>query len=142
MGRQVPTAGALASARLAPTLARAHTFRMVRWVRGISLVLIGFGAVGLHACQTGCEKEKIDRAVAFLEAHQSCQADADCVVISDFCEELPGGSCGQLTMNKQGADSAEWQSLEQELKDCAPDKCTVCLAALIPRCSNGSCGGP
>ena len=77
-----------------------------------------------------------------MEAHQSCETDEDCVVVSDYCEELPGGWCGQLTMSREGADSAEWGEIDAELSDCGPSECTVCLGALVPTCNKGSCGGP
>jgi hypothetical protein len=99
-------------------------------------------AIGLSGCESGCNEETIERAQRFLESHQSCEVDADCVVVSDFCEELPGGFCGQLTMNRTGERSGEWRDLEEELRDCAPSKCTECLALLVPRCANGSCSGP
>ncbi|HEX6767297.1 MAG TPA: hypothetical protein VF103_17485 [Polyangiaceae bacterium] len=98
--------------------------------------------VGLWGCESSCDQKTVDRAVAFMEGHQSCEVDADCVVVGDFCEEIPGGWCGQLTMNRSGKESAEWRAIEDELRDCAPSKCTVCLGALEPSCSNGSCGGP
>ena len=95
----------------------------------------------LSACND-CDDETIDRAVDFLEAHQSCEVDADCVVVSTFCDELPGGMCGQLTMSRKGEESPEWQALAEELDDCSPSECTECAAALEPRCGDGSCGGP
>jgi hypothetical protein len=99
-------------------------------------------AVGATGCRSSCDQETVDRAVAILEANQSCETDADCRVVSDFCEELPGGWCGQLVMNRQGVESAEWKAVSAELKDCGPSECTQCLGALVPTCSNGSCGGP
>jgi hypothetical protein len=98
-------------------------------------------AVALPACESGCDPGTVNQASAFLDAHQSCEADEDCVTVRDFCGELPGGFCGQLGMNRQGAESAQWMALERELRDCAPDKCTVCDALLVPTCSNGSCSG-
>lgn len=103
---------------------------------GIAVVLL---AGALPGC--GCDQEAIDRAVAFLDAHQSCRTDDDCAVVSDMCETIPGGSCGQLAMNRTGAESAEWRSIRDDLEGCAPDKCAVCLGLLVPTCSNGSCRG-
>jgi hypothetical protein len=89
----------------------------------------------------GCPQKTIDEANAFIKAHQSCETNDDCRVIHDHCEMLSGGFCGQLAMNKEGAESAEWKALDRELGDCAPDSCERCLAALLPTCTNGSCGG-
>jgi len=93
----------------------------------------------LQACSWGCDDATVGRAAAFIDAHQACATDDDCVVISDACGEIPGGNCGQLTMNRNGAESAEWVSLARELDDCASDSCTVCTAALVPTCTNGTC---
>ncbi len=82
---------------------------MVKRGRWSEFALVAVGVAGLYGC--GCDKETVDRAVRFIETHQSCQTDADCVVIRDFCEALPGGYCGQLTMSRAGAESAEWSSL-------------------------------
>ncbi|HEY3493289.1 MAG TPA: hypothetical protein VGK73_01330 [Polyangiaceae bacterium] len=112
------------------------------WGKLVAVLLVGTAALGLHACSSGCDQETVDRAVAFLESHQACESDDDCVVVGDYCEELPGGYCGQLTMNRAGLESAEWQAIAADLEGCAPSECTVCLAALVPGCANGSCGGP
>lgn len=102
-------------------------------------VAIGTGAVFLQGCDSGCDPETIDAAGAFLDAHQSCETDADCVVVRDSCGEVPGGYCGQLTMNRLGAESAQWRAITEELSDCAPESCAECLALLIPRCTNNVC---
>jgi hypothetical protein len=108
-----------------------------------SAVIVGCATTLLFTlgCTDKCDPETIDKAVAFLDSHQSCETDEDCTTVSDFCEELPGGFCGQLAMSKEGAESSEWKALEQELGDCGPDECTVCNAELIPSCGNGSCRG-
>lgn len=77
-----------------------------------------------------------------MKAHQSCTADADCVIVPDYCGTLPGGFCGQLVMNKAGRDAAEWGDIGKELDDCSPDECTQCLAVRGVGCNNGSCNGP
>lgn len=117
---------------------------MNRWIRRGSAGAALIAAVGLWGCESGCNEETVERARLFLESHQSCEVDADCVIVSDFCGEIPSETalCGQLTMNRQGQQSAEWQELEEELGDCGPRECTQCLAARVPGCSNGSCGGP
>ena len=107
----------------------------------VALAALGLALVSLHGCASGCDEETIDRAVAFLDTHQTCTTNADCVTVSDMCEELPGGFCGQLPMNREGASSAQWNSIERQLKDCAPESCTVCSAALVPTCTNGACRG-
>jgi hypothetical protein len=108
----------------------------------VGLVLVVSAALAVQGCKTGCEPETIERAVAFLKAHQSCEIDEDCVVVSDYCEAIPGGFCGQLVMNRAGASSGEWASLDAELSDCGPSECTMCLAAVLPACRDGSCNGP
>jgi hypothetical protein len=102
--------------------------------------VLGVAALLSQACSTGCDAELIGRAVAFIDAHQACETDDDCVVIRDFCEELPGGWCGQLQgMNRTGAESPSWHALSEELKGCAPDSCTTCDGLLVPNCSGGFC---
>jgi hypothetical protein len=107
----------------------------------VGLLLVVSAALAAQGCKT-CERKTIERATAFLEAHQSCEVDADCVAVSDYCEEIPGGFCGQLVMNRAGSSSPEWAALDAELKDCSPSDCEVCLAAVVPTCTDGSCGGP
>jgi hypothetical protein len=102
--------------------------------------LLGVAALLNQGCSTGCDDETVDRAVAFIDAHQSCVTDDDCVVIRDFCEELPGGYCGQLGMNREGAESTEWRSLTADLQDCAPSSCSVCDGGFALRCTNNVCG--
>jgi hypothetical protein len=115
---------------------------MGRWSPVVSLAVTALGALAFQACKSGCDGELVDRAMVFMQSHQSCAVDDDCVVVGDFCETLPGGYCGQLTMNRTGAESAEWRSITDELGSCAPGSCEVCLAALVPACSDGVCGGP
>jgi len=94
-------------------------------------------------CKSGsCDRELVDHAETFLEAHQSCVTDADCVIVKDFCGTLPNGYCGQLVVSKDGKDSAEWSDISDALKDCSPEECTQCLAARVPACNDGRCGGP
>lgn len=101
---------------------------------------LGMAALLGQACSTGCDDETIDRAVAFIDTHQECETDDDCVVIHDFCGEVPGAAlCGQLSMNRAGAESGEWRAITEDLRDCAPSECTQCLAALVPGCGNGVC---
>jgi hypothetical protein len=104
----------------------------------VTVVLALVGAC-LSGCKTGCDGDTIQRATDYLDAHQSCETDDDCVIVSDYCGELPGGFCGQLPMSRAGAVSARWKQLDAELRDCAPDECAVCLAAAIPACTEGSC---
>ena len=112
---------------------------MRRLLRIMSMAVVLGSLSILSACQDGCDAATVDRAVAFLDAHQSCATDEDCVTVSDYCEELPGGYCGQLPMSRAGAESPEWKDLDRKLRDCAPDKCAVCGALLIPSCQEGSC---
>ena len=96
-------------------------------------------ALALLGCESGCDEEAIDRAVAFIDANQACETDDDCTVVHDFCAEIPGGFCGQIAMSEQGAESGAWKAIERELSDCAPSSCEVCLAGLVPTCTAGSC---
>ncbi len=98
--------------------------------------------VAPQGCAAGkCEQKLVDDATAFVKQHQSCTVDADCVVISDYCQALAGGFCGQLVMNRDGQESSQWATFDHELKDCGPDECTVCNAAVTPACHGGSCTG-
>jgi hypothetical protein len=102
-------------------------------------IALGVAALLSQACSTGCDAEVVNRAVAFIDEHQACETDNDCVNISDFCEELPGGWCGQQLMNRTGAESLDWHALSLELRACAPDSCTTCDGLLVPTCSGGVC---
>lgn len=104
--------------------------------------LLGAAALLSQSCSSGCDGELIDDAVAFIDAHQSCETDEDCVDIGDFCEELPGGWCGQKFMNRAGAVSVEWRELSRQLRSCAPSPCTVCGGLFLPQCSGGVCATP
>jgi len=115
---------------------------MKRWFGEACVGGLLLASLGLWGCKTECDEATVERAKRFLESHQSCEANSDCVTVSDFCGEIPGGSCGALIMNRKGEQTAEWQELEEELADCAPSECTVCGAAIVPGCGNGSCGGP
>lgn len=140
----VPGCAAGSPAYGVPLVARELLFHseMERWIHR-ARVAAAFVAMGLLGCEAECDQATVDRAVQFLESHQSCEVDADCVIVGDFCGEIPSENalCGQLTMNEQGKQSAEWRGIEEELGDCAPSECTRCLAARVPGCSNGSCGG-
>jgi hypothetical protein len=108
----------------------------------MKLVAVAGVAIVIAGCESdSCDDDIVDRAGAFVDGHQSCQTDEDCTVVSDSCGEVPGGYCGQLPMNREGAESAEWKNLERALRDCAPSSCVVCDAALVPTCKDGSCGG-
>ena len=93
-------------------------------------------------CQGSCDDEIVDRAVAFMKAHQSCEVDADCTTVGDYCGALPDGMCGQLPMNREGKLSSEWEEISRELDKCAPLDCTKCGAALDTSCKEGSCYHP
>jgi hypothetical protein len=107
------------------------------------VLLVGLGGLGVSGCgDEGCDPALVQRASAFIDAHQSCETDDDCVVIGDHCGVLPGGFCGQLSMSRDAEASAEWRSLDAELSDCSPSSCAVCAAALVPTCTSGSCSRP
>ena len=108
----------------------------------IKLVAFAAVALAIAGCESdSCDEEVVDRAEAFVDAHQSCQSNDDCTVVSDSCGEIPGGFCGQLAMNREGAESAEWKARQRELHACAPSSCVVCDAALVPTCKDNSCRG-
>lgn len=109
------------------------------WIN--ALVALGLSSFAMLSCDadSGCEAGTVDRALAFLDAHQSCETNADCAVVSDFCGELPGGFCGQLAISREGAESAEWKAIEQRLRECSSSSCVVCDAALVPTCKSGFC---
>lgn len=107
------------------------------WIKLVALAAVALAIAGCDS--DSCDEEVVDRAGAFVDAHQSCQTNDDCTVVSDFCGEVPGGFCGQLSMNREGAESAEWKARERALKACAPSSCTVCDAALLPTCKDNSC---
>jgi hypothetical protein len=96
-------------------------------------------AIALLGCDSGCDEEAIDRAVAFINDNQACDTDDDCAVVGDFCAEIPGGFCGQIAMSRAGAESSDWNALERQLSDCARSSCDVCAAALVPTCTAGAC---
>jgi hypothetical protein len=75
-----------------------------------------------------------------VEAHRSCVTNDDCVIVSDHCRKIPGGFCGQLSINREGAKSEDWKRLEGLLDECGPNSCTMCAVALGPTCAEGSCG--
>ena len=116
---------------------------MNRWIRRGSAGAALVAAVGLWGCESGCNEQAVERAQRFIETHQSCEGDQDCVIVDDFCGQIHGEHtlCGQLTMNRQGKESAEWREIEEELGECTGE-CARCLAARGVGCSNGSCGGP
>jgi len=118
----------------------ALTWMRERLLALASLVAVAATATGCKA--DACDQDLVTRAESFLEAHQSCAADADCVIVGDFCGTLPNGYCGQLVMNRAGKASAEWADLTDALNDCAPTDCAVCLAVRGVGCKDGTCGGP
>jgi hypothetical protein len=97
--------------------------------------------VGFSGCEAGCDDEIVDRAIQSLDSHQGCEGPPDCVILSDFCGELPGGVCGQTTMNREGRESAKWLAIEKELGECVPTECGDCEAGRLPTCINGACNG-
>jgi hypothetical protein len=116
---------------------------MKGWLGEACVVGLWIASLGLWGCETGCSEETVARAERYLESHQSCRFDSDCVTVSDFCGEIGNGLCGSIVMNRDGENTAEWQELEEELADCAPSDCSDCEAAVVPACGSlGSCAGP
>jgi hypothetical protein len=105
-----------------------------------SLGAVTILVLGVFGCDpNSCDDDTVAEAVAFLDAHQSCETNDDCAVVFDSCGTIPGGFCGQLAMNREGATSARWKAIEQNISECAPTSCEVCDAALVPTCNAGSC---
>jgi hypothetical protein len=107
--------------------------------RATLAVVLGLLGACVSGCKDGCDQETVHSASELLDAHQSCETNDDCVGVSDYCGQLSGGFCGQLSMNRTGATSAEWQELDAELRDCGPDSCAVCGALAVRGCNAGSC---
>src|SRR5688572_21777240 len=61
---------------------------------GMRQRFLGFGVtivVGLSAlggCDSGCPPQLVNDAVKFVDAHQSCLTDDDCVLVWNQCGEL------------------------------------------------------
>ena len=106
---------------------------MRRIVRGVLMAAWFTAACG------DCSSEK-EAAEAFIESHRECSVDADCVVELVGCAELEGAFCGQITLNRAAAESAEWKDLQRDLADCEDGSCAMCTAGLVPTCVNSKCG--
>jgi hypothetical protein len=107
-----------------------------------NLAIAALCIVGAPSCSSECDEVLIDGAREFINAHQQCQTDNDCAVGHVGCSELPGSFCGQVTLNRDAAQSEKWQIFEQKLSECGSGhECAVCAGALVPSCTEGSCGG-
>jgi len=79
------------------------------------------GALAFTGCKEkakpkACDPALVERAVAFLRAHQSCAVDDDCVVFNADCAPLPSSHpCGLLVVNHEGYASHEWADLTEAL---------------------------
>lgn len=95
----------------------------------------------LPAC--GNCKSSAEDADTFVRnsENQTCEVDDDCVVVRSNCSPMKTTFCGQVAMSADAAASEEWKEIEQGLEACDSD-CSVCLAALIPSCTGGSCRAP
>ena len=90
------------------------------------------------ACEAAAKR--VDEFVADA-SNQACEDDADCVVVVVDCAPTNNDFCGQVGMTRSAYDSPRWREIEASLASC-PDSCETCLAALEPRCSEGSCYRP
>jgi hypothetical protein len=109
-------------------------------MRNLVLACFVLGGAALPACGD-CEHEQ-SAVRQFIETHQSCEVDADCVVVTTGCFTIPSGLCGQAIMSREASETVEWAELQRDLFDCSEDPCAVCNAALSPgSCLEGSCGG-
>jgi len=101
--------------------------------------LLAIGTLG------GCGDcaDEVAAANDFLETpeHLACQSDDDCTVVSTGCGEPRRSFCGQATLNRSSAESAEWKRISEGLADCE-SQCSQCDGALLAECSQGFCGGP
>ncbi len=87
-----------------------------------------------------CENEQAT-AREFIETHQSCEVDADCVVVSTGCFTIPSGLCAQAIMSREASRSVEWSEIQGDLFHCE-NECATCNAALSPGpCVENSCRG-
>jgi len=107
--------------------------------RVMGAVLLGASAV----CACGDCTDAMEAANAFLDkpANLTCQSNEDCVVVSTGCYTVARGLCGQAQLSRQAASSKEWSKISGELRDCESGSCAQCAAALLPSCTEGTCGG-
>ncbi|HEY3252383.1 MAG TPA: hypothetical protein VGJ91_00490 [Polyangiaceae bacterium] len=106
-----------------------------------ALAALVFAAGLVSACASDC-KDETEAAQQFLTTatNLSCQADADCVVVSTGCGHPARATCGQAQLNRTAAASGYWKKLQSALTDCESD-CAQCLVGLVPACGSGFCGG-
>lgn len=111
-------------------------------LRASWLVVGIFQVAGALGGCSNCDDE-VAAANSFLEdpTNLVCQSDEDCAVVPTGCAEPWRSSCGQAVLNRDAAASGKWQQISDGLADCA-GSCAQCLAALLPQCSEGFCGGP
>lgn len=107
---------------------------LLRWVVALPL------AAALAGC--GDCSDEVDAANQFLEtpANLACQSDDDCAVVMTGCAEPSRALCGQAPLNQSAAASDRWKHIHQALADC-DSNCAVCDALLLPKCTDGFCGG-
>jgi hypothetical protein len=109
--------------------------------RGLILVAL----LGCILPLAGCIRcnVAVEAAGAFLEDSQNriCQTDVDCMTVSTGCHTYDSGLCGQALLSRTAAESDRWLTLQKNLLECEGEDCMQCMAALLPRCTDGLCGG-
>jgi hypothetical protein len=109
---------------------------MIRTIPRMGVVL---AFLLLPGC-SDCENEQAT-AREFIETHQSCEVDADCVVVSTGCFTIPSGVCGQAIMSREASRSVEWIEMQGDLLDCE-EECVMCNGGLSAGpCVENSCRG-
>jgi hypothetical protein len=110
---------------------------MIRTMTGAGVALNLFLLPGCG----DCENEQA-AARQFIETHQSCEVDEDCVVVGTGCFTIPSGLCSQAIMSREASRSVEWSEIHGDLLDCENECVAVCGAALnAGPCVENSCGG-
>jgi hypothetical protein len=115
------------------------------WTIGSCYGFVGGNGSWLYdgACAGDCSMK--ERAIDdYLQAHRSCNSDADCQIVYSSCAVTAQHCSGAFYVSK-GIDMSEWNALNQTLSDCAtsPDgawSCTACNGIPPPpACSGGQC---
>lgn len=106
-------------------------------LQSVCLVFVGASAVACGDCDF--ETEQIRRFVND-PANLQCTTEADCSLRGvPSCMELEEAGCGQVVMSKSAAESARWQEIEADARDCSSESCPNCNALRVATCQQGVC---
>jgi len=105
----------------------------------VLLLIWGGSGIVVSGCRHCDDTHREANAFLSDPSNQECTVDDDCVIETHNCSDLDDAYCGQITLSRTAAASAEWQDIRTDLRSCAKDPCDVCLARRIPNCSNGHC---